>query len=44
MANADALADAGVQHLIVGIGGNGSGYDLGPVRELVAWRDRRNGS
>jgi probable F420-dependent oxidoreductase len=37
----DALVDAGVQHLIVGIGGDGSGYDLGPVRELVAWRDAR---
>jgi probable F420-dependent oxidoreductase len=41
-AHADALADAGVQHLIVGVGGDGSGYDLGALRELVAWRDRRN--
>jgi probable F420-dependent oxidoreductase len=40
---ADDLADAGVEHLIVGIGGDGSGYDLGALRELVAWRDRRNG-
>ena len=43
MAHADSLADAGVQHLIVGIGGNGSGYDLSVLRELVAWRDARNG-
>ncbi|MBI5105421.1 MAG: LLM class F420-dependent oxidoreductase [Solirubrobacterales bacterium] len=42
LGHADDLADAGVQHLIMGIGGDGSGYDLGPLRELVAWRDRRN--
>jgi probable F420-dependent oxidoreductase len=41
-ADVDALADAGVQHLIVGISGDGRGYDLGELRELVAWRDRRN--
>jgi len=41
--HADSLADAGVEHLIVGIGGNGSGYDLSVLRELVAWRDARNG-
>lgn len=40
---ADVLADAGVEHLIVGVGGDGRGYDLAPLRELVAWRDRRNG-
>ncbi len=40
-AAADALADAGVQHLIHGVGGDGSGYDLGAVRELVEWRDAR---
>jgi probable F420-dependent oxidoreductase len=40
-ATADALVDAGVQHLIVGIGGDGSGYDLGHVRELIQWRDAR---
>jgi probable F420-dependent oxidoreductase len=39
---ADDLVAAGVQHLIVGIGGDGTGYDLAPVRELVAWRDRVN--
>jgi probable F420-dependent oxidoreductase len=38
---ADALVDAGVTHLIVGVGGDGSGYDLGPLRELVAWRDAK---
>jgi probable F420-dependent oxidoreductase len=41
--HADELADAGVQHLILGVGGDGEGYDLGGLRELVAWRDRRNG-
>jgi hypothetical protein len=40
-AAADALVDAGVQHLIAGIGGDGSGYDLGRVRELIEWRDAR---
>ena len=40
--HADALADAGVQHVILGVGGDGSGYDLGVLRELVAWRDRVN--
>jgi probable F420-dependent oxidoreductase len=39
---ADDLVAAGVQHLIVGIGGDGTGYDLGALRELVAWRDRVN--
>ena len=39
---ADALVEAGVTHLITGIGGDGKGYDLGPLRELVAWRDRVN--
>jgi probable F420-dependent oxidoreductase len=39
---ADDLIAAGVQHLIVGIGGDGTGYDLGALRELVAWRDRVN--
>jgi probable F420-dependent oxidoreductase len=41
---ADDLGAAGVEHLIVGIGGDGSGYDLGALRELVAWRDRFNAS
>jgi probable F420-dependent oxidoreductase len=38
LGNADALVAAGVQHLIVGIGGDGSGYDLGALRDLIAWR------
>ena len=41
-AQRDAFVEAGVTHFIVGIGGDGSGYDLGRVRELVQWRDRRN--
>jgi probable F420-dependent oxidoreductase len=40
MRNADALAEAGVEHLILGVGGDGSGYDLSVLRELVAWRDQ----
>jgi probable F420-dependent oxidoreductase len=40
--NADDLIAEGVNHLIVGIGGDGKGYDLAPLRELVAWRDRKN--
>jgi len=39
---ADSLADAGVHELAVGIGGDGSDYDLGQLRELIQWRDRRN--
>lgn len=35
----DALKAAGVTHFIVGIGGGPDGYDLGPARELVQWRD-----
>jgi probable F420-dependent oxidoreductase len=38
---AASLVEAGVQHVIVGVGGNGTDYDLGAVRELVAWRDER---
>ena len=38
---ADGLVDAGVDHLIMGIGGDGSGYDLAPLRELAEWRDAR---
>lgn len=36
--SAEALRDAGVTHFTVGVDGR-SGYDLGPVRELVQWRD-----
>jgi len=40
--HADELVEAGVQHLIVAISGDGKGYDLGALRELLAWRDRIN--
>ena len=39
--SAEPLHAAGVTFLTVGIGGDGTGYDLGPVRELVQWRDSR---
>jgi probable F420-dependent oxidoreductase len=39
---ADDLRAAGVSHFIMGLGGDGHGYDLGPLRELVEWRDRQN--
>ncbi len=38
----DDLRDAGVSHFILGVGGAPGGYDLEPLRELVAWRDRIN--
>jgi alkanesulfonate monooxygenase SsuD/methylene tetrahydromethanopterin reductase-like flavin-dependent oxidoreductase (luciferase family) len=41
---ADPLADAGVDELTVGVGGGPAGYDLGALRELLQWRDRRNAS
>jgi probable F420-dependent oxidoreductase len=34
----DALREAGVTHIVVGISGSPSGYDLGQLRELVGWR------
>lgn len=40
--HADALAQAGAAELTVQIGGNGSGYDLGRLREMIEWRDRHN--
>jgi probable F420-dependent oxidoreductase len=41
--HADALADAGVQELTVGIGGGADGtYDLGELRDVIQWRDERN--
>jgi probable F420-dependent oxidoreductase len=39
VADAEALAEAGVQHFITDVGGDGEGYDLSAVRELVRWRD-----
>ena len=35
----DRLREAGVTHFTVGITGSATGYDLGLLRELVAWRD-----
>jgi len=37
---AERLRAAGVTHFTVGIGGQDGRYDLGPLREVVAWRDR----
>lgn len=39
VAIAESLRDAGVTHFIVGAGGDGSSYDLAPLRRLVEWRD-----
>jgi probable F420-dependent oxidoreductase len=36
---AEPLLEAGVRHFIMGLGGDGKGYDLAPLRELVEWRD-----
>ena len=36
---AEELREAGVTHFTVGIGGDGHGYDLSPLRELLRWRD-----
>jgi probable F420-dependent oxidoreductase len=42
--HADGLAAAGVSEVTIGAGGSPTGYDLGPLRELVQWRDRYNGA
>jgi probable F420-dependent oxidoreductase len=34
----DGLRAAGVTHFIMGLSGSASGYDLGPLRELLEWR------
>ncbi len=39
---AGPLHEAGVGVVTIGIGGDGTGYDLGPVRELLQWRDGVN--
>jgi alkanesulfonate monooxygenase SsuD/methylene tetrahydromethanopterin reductase-like flavin-dependent oxidoreductase (luciferase family) len=42
---AEELRAAGVTHFTLGVGGGPDArYDLGPVRELVAWRDAQNGA
>src|SRR3954471_8868476 len=43
-AGREALAEAGVTHFIIGVGGDGHGYDLGELRELCRWRDAREGA
>lgn len=35
----DTLREAGVTHFVIGITGSPDGYDLGPLRELIQWRD-----
>jgi probable F420-dependent oxidoreductase len=40
--HADALVDAGVDEVTVGVGGGPDGYDFGELREVLAWRDERN--
>ena len=42
MDHVDDLYAAGVRHIVLGVGGRRDGYDLSTLRELVAWRDRRN--
>jgi probable F420-dependent oxidoreductase len=44
LSDPDGYAENGITHLILGF--NGPDYDLGPLRELVAWRDglRSSGS
>ena len=39
-ANPDAYVEQGITHIIYGVGG--PRYDLGPLRELVTWRDGRS--
>jgi probable F420-dependent oxidoreductase len=40
--HADALVDAGVDELTVGVNGGPDGYDLGELREVIQWRDQRD--
>jgi hypothetical protein len=39
-ASAESLYAVGTRLITVGVGG--PHYDLGPLRDLVAWRDRTN--
>ncbi|MDP8959948.1 MAG: LLM class F420-dependent oxidoreductase [Actinomycetota bacterium] len=41
VSQADQFVEAGAAHLIVGI--DGARYDLGPLGDLIAWRDDRRG-
>lgn len=41
--NADGLLAEGVRHFVMGLGGDGKGFDLAPLRELLAWRDAQAG-
>jgi probable F420-dependent oxidoreductase len=40
--DAPSLAEAGVQNIVLALSGSGHGHDLGPLRELLAWRDDFN--
>ncbi len=40
----DALVEAGVQHFILGVSGDGDRYDLSKLRTLVEWRDAGHAS
>ena len=40
--NLDEYVENGITHLIIGF--TGPDYNLAPLKELVAWRDSRNGS
>ena len=33
-----------MQHFILGVGGDGDGYDLGNLEKLVDWRDAGHAS
>ncbi len=40
--DADGYVENGITHLMLGF--SGPDYDLAPLKELIAWRDSRNGS
>ena len=40
--NADRYVERGITHLMLGF--TGPDYDLSPLRELISWRDSRNGT